>query len=85
MPIAALPPKGNSKGKSGKQKSKLDTSRWAAHDSAGVEICRNFHFGVCKLTPDACRRSHTCPVTKEDGTTCGGAHRAGSCPYLSSA
>eukprot|EP00971_Amphidinium_carterae_P003948 78411-Amphidinium_carterae.2 len=64
---------------------KMDTSRWAAHDSAGVEICRNFHFGICKLTPEACRRSHVCPITKDDGSTCGGAHRAGNCPHLSSA
>eukprot|EP00971_Amphidinium_carterae_P226410 4491014-Amphidinium_carterae.1 len=43
-PANYMPQKNASKGK-GKQKSKLDTSKWATHDLAGNEICRNFHFG----------------------------------------
>eukprot|EP00971_Amphidinium_carterae_P268804 5332558-Amphidinium_carterae.1 len=63
-PANSIPSKGTSKGKGGKQKSRLDTPKWAAQDSAGAEICRNHDFGAA----DVCRRSHTCPIIKDDGS-----------------
>eukprot|EP00971_Amphidinium_carterae_P332102 6466085-Amphidinium_carterae.1 len=78
-PPAMIPRKGNSKGKS-KQKQSYDLSKWGSHDSSGLEICRNFHFGICKVPADKCRRSHKCPYLKPDGTTCSGNHAASSCP-----
>eukprot|EP00971_Amphidinium_carterae_P263829 5234385-Amphidinium_carterae.1 len=80
-PQLASPGKGSSKGKS-KQKPLLDMSRWGTHDSSGLEICRNYHFGICKV-PEKCRRSHLCPILKPDGTTCSGHHTAVTCPLSS--
>eukprot|EP00971_Amphidinium_carterae_P321038 6381635-Amphidinium_carterae.2 len=71
--------KGVPKGK-GKQKPLMDTSKWGTHDNAGLEICRNYHFGICKSPADKCRRSHLCPNLKLDGTTCSGHHTASGCP-----
>eukprot|EP00971_Amphidinium_carterae_P279815 5554495-Amphidinium_carterae.2 len=82
MPPPASSGKGSSKGKT-KQKQFIDTPKWSSVDNTGTEICRNYHFGICQLPADKCRRSHLCPNLKQDGSgcsACSGNHMAFACP-----
>jgi hypothetical protein len=58
----------------------LKQKTWAKTDPKGKEYCKK-HL-VYQNCPGQCKRSHNCPIMKQDNTPCNGNHLPGpNCPH----